>query len=69
MIASARCDLVHYGIAQKAAARRAICSTMFFARGVQCFMNEQHTNGLAKALSIILIVVIIGALLLSAFPV
>ena len=32
-------------------------------------MNLQHMNGLAKALSVILIVVLIGSLLLSAFPV
>jgi len=30
-------------------------------------MNLQHMNGLAKVLSVILIVVLIGSLLLSAF--
>lgn len=32
-------------------------------------MNLQHMNGLAKVLSVILIVVLIGSLILSAFPV
>jgi hypothetical protein len=31
-------------------------------------MNRHHMNGLAKALWVILIIVIIGALILSAFP-
>jgi uncharacterized membrane protein len=70
MIASTRPHLVHYVITQKDRDTKHYfdppwCSCCVVSR----IMNLQHMNGLAKALSVILIIVIISALILSAFPV
>ncbi len=68
MIASTGCNLVHYYVeAFRSNTQR--YSSLYVCCLTERTMNLQHMNGLAKALSVILIIVIIGSLILSAFPV